>query len=244
MTRLDDSPVPDYANRLRLDDRRFVVIGAGSGHRPPDRARARGERRPPPVRRRRPGAWPTTSRARSAGRRGRATPPSARTWSACSTTRSSALGGVDGLVDIVGISRFIDTLDLTDEDWDWHFDMSIRHAFLAMQYGAKAMADHGGRHGVRGVGVGHHVGAPPRRVRRGQGRAHVAGAHRRGGVRPARDPGERGRAGCGVDAARVGLPRRRRTRAQQRELAVAARRAAPRTSRRGCCSWRRTSRRT
>ena len=31
MTRLDDSPVPDYANRLRLDDRRFVVIGAGQG---------------------------------------------------------------------------------------------------------------------------------------------------------------------------------------------------------------------
>ena len=31
MTRLDDTPVPDYANRLRLDGRRFVVIGAGQG---------------------------------------------------------------------------------------------------------------------------------------------------------------------------------------------------------------------
>ena len=31
MTRLDDSPVPDYANRLRLDGRRFVVLGAGQG---------------------------------------------------------------------------------------------------------------------------------------------------------------------------------------------------------------------
>ena len=31
MTRLDDSPVPDYANRLRLDGRRFVVIGSGQG---------------------------------------------------------------------------------------------------------------------------------------------------------------------------------------------------------------------
>ena len=54
------------------------------------------------------------------------------------------LGGVDGFVDIVGISRFVDLLDLTDDDWNWHFDMSLRHAFLAMQYGAKAMADHGG----------------------------------------------------------------------------------------------------
>ena len=31
MTRLDDTPVPDYANRLRLDGRRLVVIGAGQG---------------------------------------------------------------------------------------------------------------------------------------------------------------------------------------------------------------------
>ncbi|MFI5048021.1 MAG: hypothetical protein ACHQIG_13225 [Acidimicrobiia bacterium] len=31
MTRTDDSPVPDYANLLRLDGRRFVVLGAGQG---------------------------------------------------------------------------------------------------------------------------------------------------------------------------------------------------------------------
>src|SRR5690606_22093909 len=31
MTRLDDTPVPDYAARVRLDGRRFVVIGAGQG---------------------------------------------------------------------------------------------------------------------------------------------------------------------------------------------------------------------
>jgi NAD(P)-dependent dehydrogenase (short-subunit alcohol dehydrogenase family) len=54
------------------------------------------------------------------------------------------LGGVDGFVDIVGISRFVDLLDLTDDEWNWHFDMSLRHAFLAMQYGARAMAGRGG----------------------------------------------------------------------------------------------------
>ena len=31
MTRTDDSPVPDYQARLRLDGRSFVVIGAGQG---------------------------------------------------------------------------------------------------------------------------------------------------------------------------------------------------------------------
>jgi len=31
MTRADDSPVPTYADLLRLDGKRFVVIGAGQG---------------------------------------------------------------------------------------------------------------------------------------------------------------------------------------------------------------------
>ena len=31
MTRADDSPVPDYASRLSLADRSFIVLGAGNG---------------------------------------------------------------------------------------------------------------------------------------------------------------------------------------------------------------------
>ena len=31
MTRADDSAVPDYAGMLRLDGRKYVVIGAGQG---------------------------------------------------------------------------------------------------------------------------------------------------------------------------------------------------------------------
>ena len=31
MTRADDSPVPDYAARLSLADRSFIVLGAGNG---------------------------------------------------------------------------------------------------------------------------------------------------------------------------------------------------------------------
>ena len=31
MTRADDSQVPDYAGMLRLDGRKYVVIGAGQG---------------------------------------------------------------------------------------------------------------------------------------------------------------------------------------------------------------------
>lgn len=143
MTRLDDSPVPDYANRLRLDGRRFVVIGAGQGiGRQTSHALAANGARLMCV-----DVDPGLAEDIS-GEVG------AIAWSGDATKRDDVermfadavqqFGGVDGLVDIVGISRFTDLLDLTDDDWNWHFDMSIRHAFLAMQYGAKAMAGHPG----------------------------------------------------------------------------------------------------
>ena len=31
MTRTDDTPVPDYPAKLRLDGKNFVVVGAGQG---------------------------------------------------------------------------------------------------------------------------------------------------------------------------------------------------------------------
>ena len=143
MTRLDDTPVPDYANRLRLDGRRFVVIGAGQGiGRQVSHALAAN------------GARLMTVDVDPDLAGDIAAEVDAVVWSGDATDRDDVermfadatrdLGGVDGFVDIVGISRFIDLVDITDEDWNWHFDMSLRHAFLAMQYGAKAMADHGG----------------------------------------------------------------------------------------------------
>ena len=110
------------------------------------------------------------------------------------------LGGVDGFVDIVGISRFVDLVDYTDEEWNWHFDMSLRHAFLAMQYGAKAMADHGGVM-VFVASVSGITGAP-RHAAYGAAKAgpHVARALGCGGARPAGHPGERGRSRGRVDA--------------------------------------------
>jgi NAD(P)-dependent dehydrogenase (short-subunit alcohol dehydrogenase family) len=143
MTRLDDSPVPDYANRLRLDGRRFVCIGAGQGigRQTAHALTANGARLmcvdvDPDL---------ADDIAKEVG---------GIAWSGDATKRDDVkrmfdnavteMGGVDGFVDIVGISRFIDLVDVTDEEWNWHFDMSLRHAFLAMQYGAQAMAGHPG----------------------------------------------------------------------------------------------------
>jgi len=142
MTRTDDTPVPDYPSLVRLDGRRFMVIGSGQGI-----------------------GRQTTHALASAGARvvcvdvdeGLARDVAAEVggiaWVGDATNRDDAermfadaersLGGLDGLADIVGISRFIDLVDLTDADWDWQFGMCIRHAFLAMQLGARAMT-HGG----------------------------------------------------------------------------------------------------
>ena len=54
------------------------------------------------------------------------------------------LGGVDGVVDIVGMARYGPLLETSDEDWDWTFGMVLRHAFLLAQIGGRAMADAGG----------------------------------------------------------------------------------------------------
>ena len=56
----------------------------------------------------------------------------------------SALGRIDGVVDIVGMARYASLVDLDDENWDWHFDIVLRHAWLAMQLGARRMTATGG----------------------------------------------------------------------------------------------------
>jgi NAD(P)-dependent dehydrogenase (short-subunit alcohol dehydrogenase family) len=143
MTRLDDTPVPDYANRLRLDGRRFVVIGAGQGiGRQAAHALAAN------------GARLVTVDVDADLASDIAAEVDGIAWVGDATQRNDVsrlfddsvaqLGGVDGVVDIVGMARYADLLDLTDDDWAWHFDMSLRHALLAMQYGTAAMEGHGG----------------------------------------------------------------------------------------------------
>jgi NAD(P)-dependent dehydrogenase (short-subunit alcohol dehydrogenase family) len=55
----------------------------------------------------------------------------------------SEFGGIDGLVDIVGMARYGDAIETSDEDWEWTFDMVLRHAYVFSQSAAKAMTDGG-----------------------------------------------------------------------------------------------------
>jgi NAD(P)-dependent dehydrogenase (short-subunit alcohol dehydrogenase family) len=136
MTRTDDSEVPDYPGKLRLDDRNFVVIGAGQGI----------------------GRQATHALA-SAGARTFCVdldPDLAGgvAWSGDATNRDdaeslfasaqAAFGRIDGLVDIVGMARYAGLLEISDDDWNWHFDIVLRHAYLAMQLGGRLMQSGGG----------------------------------------------------------------------------------------------------
>jgi NAD(P)-dependent dehydrogenase (short-subunit alcohol dehydrogenase family) len=42
------------------------------------------------------------------------------------------------------MSHYASILELDDAEWDWHFDIVLRHAYLAMQLGGRVMARGGG----------------------------------------------------------------------------------------------------
>jgi NAD(P)-dependent dehydrogenase (short-subunit alcohol dehydrogenase family) len=143
MTRSDDTEVPDYPGRLRLDGRNFVVIGAGQGiGRQAAHALASAGAK----------TFCVDLDADLAGDIAKEVDGVA--WSGDATNRDdaeslfasaqSAFGRVDGLVDIVGMARYADLLELGDDDWNWHFDIVLRHAYLAMQLGGRLMSGTGG----------------------------------------------------------------------------------------------------
>ncbi|MER3452152.1 MAG: short-chain dehydrogenase [Acidimicrobiia bacterium] len=143
MTRTDDSPVPDYPGLLRLDGRNAVVLGAGQGiGRQAAHALASVGARVFCVDKD-PGLASDVARE-----------VDGIAWSGDATDRADVarlfadavaeLGRLDALVDIIGMARYAGLLELGDEDWYWHHDVVLRHAFLAVQYGGRAMAEGGG----------------------------------------------------------------------------------------------------
>ncbi|MBV8691491.1 MAG: SDR family oxidoreductase [Actinobacteria bacterium] len=143
MTRTDDTEVPDYPGKLRLDGKNFVVIGAGQGI----------------------GRQATHALA-SVGAKTMCVDLDADlaaeiakevdgvAWSGDATKRADAerlftdaeaeLGRIDGVIDIIGMARYTPLLDIDDELWEWEHDIVLRHAFHAMQYGGRAMSKTGG----------------------------------------------------------------------------------------------------
>lgn len=143
MTSTDSSPVPAYQDLLRLDGRGFVVVGAGQGiGRQTAHALASVGARVFCVDNREDlaaeiaeevggVAWAGDARKRDDAER------------AVADARS-ALGRIDGLVDIVGMAKYVPILDTPDDAWDWTFDIVLRHAYLFSQEAGRVMVETGG----------------------------------------------------------------------------------------------------
>jgi len=143
LTSSDSSEVPAYTDLLRLDGRGFIVVGAGQGI-----------------------GRQTTHALAQAGAKvfcidnvqeladevaaevdGVAHVADARDRDSVEQAVATAvkeLGRLDGLVDIVGMAKYVQLLETTDEDFDWTFGMVLRHAFLFSQAAGRAMASTGG----------------------------------------------------------------------------------------------------
>lgn len=143
MTRTDDTDVPDYPSLLRLDGRRFVVLGAGQGiGRQATHALASAGARVVCVDRDADLAHDIAAEVDGVPWIGDVTerPGVERLFD----DAAAALDGVDGVVDIVGMAQYAGLLEIDDELWQWHQDICLRHVFLALQYGGRKLRDAGG----------------------------------------------------------------------------------------------------
>lgn len=142
MVSTDDTPVPDYPSLLRLDGKRFVVVGAGQGiGRQATHALASVGASLVCVDNREDLAKEIAAEVGGVPCVADATKRDDA--SAAVGLAVSEFGGLDGLVDIVGMARYGDAIDTSDEDWNWTFDIVLRHAFVFAQAAAKAMTDGG-----------------------------------------------------------------------------------------------------
>jgi NAD(P)-dependent dehydrogenase (short-subunit alcohol dehydrogenase family) len=145
LSRTDDSPVPSYFDRLRLDGKRFVVLGAGQGMgRQAAHALAQAGARLVCVDRDPDLAEDVAGEVDGVPASGdMTTRRDVEQVFATALDERSGLGGLDGVVDIIGMARWMSVLDCPDEDFDWQLDMNLRHAYLTMQYAGRALRDAG-----------------------------------------------------------------------------------------------------
>jgi NAD(P)-dependent dehydrogenase (short-subunit alcohol dehydrogenase family) len=136
-------PVLDYPSKLRLDERGFVVIGAGQGigEQAAHAIASAGARvlcvdRDP--------ARAEHVAAQIDGHALAVDVTKRENVEAVIAEATAHFHRLDGVIDIVGFARWGALLNIDDESWDAQFDACLRHAFLAMQLGARVMQASGG----------------------------------------------------------------------------------------------------
>ncbi len=135
---LDTAEVPDYAGMLGLSGRGVLVAGAGQGiGRQAAHALAQNGARVACL------DFDPEAAAHVAGEvDGVPVIADVRERSdieAAVKTTVSEFGRIDAVVDIVGMAKYVPTLQHSEEDWAWTFDMCLRHAYLLAQVAGDAM---------------------------------------------------------------------------------------------------------
>jgi len=139
----DPDHVPDYRTLFSLEERVFVVLGGGAGiGRQSSHALAQA------------GATVVVVDTDRTAAAAVAAEVGGIALTADVTRRDSVeglfadaarhAGPVRGVVDIVGVASLGPLAALDDAGWDRQFDLVLRHAYLALQIGGRAIAEAGG----------------------------------------------------------------------------------------------------
>ena len=139
MARPEQSPVADYINPASLEGRGFIVLGAGQGiGRQTSHALAQAGARVFCVDRDAELANAIAEEVK--GFAFVADVTSRADMERAFAEASSRFGdALRGLVDIVGIADIHAIPDTDDASWNRNFDLNVRHAYLAIQIGARFM---------------------------------------------------------------------------------------------------------
>jgi NAD(P)-dependent dehydrogenase (short-subunit alcohol dehydrogenase family) len=139
----DRTPAPDYAKRLRLDDKVFVVFGAGAGMgRQTAHALAQAGAKVACVDRVKELADYVAGEVGGLAVVG----DMIRREDAEAAFRQvdDAFGRLDGVADIIGMNPPVRFMDLRAEDWHAQLDVGLIHALHAIQIGGPLIARSGG----------------------------------------------------------------------------------------------------